>query len=524
MSTKTKNASVDMPNDVNTTGATTYSSDTAPIGSKAPSLLDIINNMKSSSRLDAAALDYIDEIDRIFKDGHEPISSLPIATDKIEARAYIHEPSRYAIVLLFAESHQAIDMTPPAARVNSVIEALAARKSDVMVVQSIVVCKEDYVLASKMAAFISNAFQTVSGGIATHLNVDNLKNIRISVVTAIDKVRDYVRSVSPHAVPDRDDIGIMLCLEVENKKTGFQREVELRPFLAITGYTKVMNPQDSGTGTKFVPIPTITNVISSIPNSALLSMALPMAADAFIIQGLWVRPYASFRTGCPNLGNLIVDPTSKKPLFTDTNEAFHMFTTQYMTAPFLAIDVTEGRARPLGIDSLVTNPERVMNNIRAFFNAPNIEFGQNNGRLMMFSNYTGSYVDAGSVKDTRYVDYLELACKMTNHKEIEDLLMQPNQPHVRIERVRSIYTENTKSLYITTTVVLDANAIGCMHQAINKNEIKLQYDMPASGNISLNQMIHSVGGNAYGFQSIGYGFGPQSFVQVTHNPYANIFG
>lgn len=527
MATKTKSDSVAMPTDAATpnAGATAYAANAAPLGSKAPSLFDILTTMKSSSKLDTAALDYIDEIDRIFNDSHEHITSLPVATDKIEARAYIHEASRYAIVLLFAETHQTLDMTPPAARVASVIDALKARDNSVQVIQSIVVTKEDYPLAAKMAAFLINAFQTLGGGIATNLTVDTLRGIKISVITAIDKVRQYVRDVSPHAVNDRDDIGVLLCLEVPSKNNnGFQREIELKPFLAITGYTRVMNPQDAVTGSRFVPIPTITNVISSIPNAALLAMALPMAADAFIIQNLWIRPYTTFRSGCPNLGNLITDPASKKPLFTDTNETFHSFINQYMTLPFLAIDVTEGRARPLGIDALVDDPARVLNNIRSFFNAPALDFGVRNGQLMLFTNYTGSYLDNGAIKDTRYVDYLELACKVTNHKEIEDLLLQPNQPQVRIERIRGIYPENTKSLYTTTTVVLDANAIGCMNKAVHDNQIQLKYDMPASGNVNLSQFMNVAGGNAYaGFQSIGYGFGPQSYVPGTTNPYTNIF-
>ena len=531
MATRTKSETVAMPTD-NTAplGATAYEAGATPIDSstKAPTFLSILSNMKTSSKLDSAAMAYVDEIDRIFKDSHEQITSLPINTDKIEARVYVHDASRFAIALLFAESHQALDMTPPAVRTVDVIKAVAAKDDSIKVVQSIVVTKEDYALAAKMAAFIINAFQTVSGGDATNLNVNQLKGLKISVITAIDKVRQYVREVSPHAVADRDDIGVLLCFEMpQDKNNGFQREVDLKPFLAITGYTRIMNPQDAAVGCRFVPIPTITNVISSIPNSALLAIALPMAADAFILQNLWIRPYTTFRSGCPNLGNLITDPATKKPLFTDTNEAFHGFINQYTTAPFLAIDVTEGRARCLGIDNLVYNPGQVLSNVCNFFKIdpsdPAYNFGVKSGCLMAFTNFTGSYIDNGILKDTRCVDYLELACKVADYKQIEDLLLQPNQPQVRIERIRGIYPEATKSLYTTTTVVLDANAIGTMNRALAMHNIQLRYDMPASGNVNLNQFINVAGGNAFsGFQAIGMGFGPQSFNIANNNPYANI--
>ncbi len=532
MATRTKSDSVAMPTDnsqpLGTTAFDGVSSVIDNNGTKAPTFINVLASMKTSSKLDTAAMEYVEQIDKIFRDSHENITSLPISTDDIEARVFIHEASRFAIALLFAESHQALDMTPPSDCIKDVIDATKARDNTVKIIQSIVVTKEDYALASKMAAFIINAFMTVSGGDASNLTVDLLKGLKISVVTAIDKVRQFVRDVSPHAVADRDDIGVLLCFETnDNKSNGFQREVKLKPFLAVTGYTRIMNPQDVTVGGRFVPVPTITNVVSSIPSGSLLAMALPLAADAFILQNLWIRPYTTFRSGCPNLGNLITDPATKKPLFTDTNETFHGFINQYTTSPFLAIDVTEGRARCLGIDDLVYSPAKVINSVCNFYGIdmtnPNYTFGAKNGALMAFTNFTGSYIDNGIVKDTRCVDYLELACKVANHKEIEDLLLQPNQPQVRIERIRGIYPENTRSLYTTTTVVLDANAIGTMNRALAYHQIPLRYDMPASGNVNLNQFINAVGGNSFStFTPIGNGFGPQGFSMGETNPYANI--
>ena len=529
MSTKTKTSSIQPPS-----GATIGTETATPFGGgpvetktatglHAPNLFDVLRETKSSSNLDADAMAYINEINRIFRDSNEQISSIPINVDKIEARVFVHDASKNAIILVFADTYQSLDSVPPTSTLGAVHSALMLRDSSITVVQSIVVCKQDYARAGKMAAFISNAFLTLAGGAASNLNVDMLKNMNIVAITAIEKVREYVRNVSPHAVPDRDDIGVLICLEKQtnNRINGLQREAELIPFLAITGYTKIMNPQEAATGDRFVAIPTITSIVSSIPNAALVSMALPFAADAFISQHLWERPYLTFRTGYPNLGNLIKDQTSKKPLFTDNAMVFRQFLATHMTNPYLAIDITEGRARPVGIDVLILHPERIMDKIVKFYDSKTVDdkdkfimnFGPNNGCLLFFSNYTGSYVDKGVIKDTRYVDFLDLACKVQNHAEIEGFLVQPNQPQIRIESVRNIYPENTKSLYTTTTIILDANAVCQMVNAIRVNNLHIRYDIPMSNNIDLNRFSTNSSTNTFtGFSASGYGFSPQTFV------------
>ena len=500
----------------------------APIGAtssgKVLSLNDILLGMKSCSKLDSAALNYVDEINRIFADGNQHITSFPVSTDKIEARCFMDETTKTAVNILFAETHQSLDLTPPAARSKEVMDAAIAIKNEAKVVQSIVVNKDDYGLAGNMAAFLSNAFKTVGSGAAANLSAANFKNVKISAITNIEMVRSYIRQISPHATPSRDDIGVLLCIEVPTQNVINGRiENEQKPFMALTGYTRVMNPQDANTGIKFVPIPTITDIVTSIPNPNLLAMALPLAADAFIVQALWTRPYTTFRSGMPNLGNLIQDAASKKPLFVDSNEAFHTFIRTYMTNPYLAIDITEGRARALGIDALIGNPAGVMNNIKNFFGADAaIDLTSRNPILMMFQNYTGTYLDKGVVKDTRCVDYLEMASKFTDHKQISHLLLQPNQPQMRIEAVRGIFPDATKSLYITTTVILDAFAISNMAQAVGAAGIAPQYDMPSSGNYQIN-FLGIQGANAFtGFSQGNMGFGRSNMAGFA-NIYSSLY-
>jgi hypothetical protein len=509
--------------------------DTTPINTgsaRAMTLSSILQTMKSSSKLDGAAMAYVEQITKVLTDGNEHISSVPVSTSKVEARAFILDSTKQAIVLIFAKSHQALDMTPSALRAIEVAEALKANHTGVTIVQTIVVTEEDYALAGNMAAYISNAFKTLGGSDAANITVDALKDLKISIVTNIDAVRAYIRQISPHAVPARDDIGILLCIDEPKKNTlnGYT-EVEQIPFMAITGYTRIMNPQDAATGMKFVPIPTITDIVSAIPNPSLLAMALPLAADAFICKSLWCRPYSTFRAGQPNLGNLMMDPSTKKPCFTDSAESFHAFIRNYMVNPFLAIDITEGRARPLGIDHLINNAEAIMSNIKSFLTTKNPVVGQTMtfepaGQqvwIMQFANFTGTYMEKGQVKDTRCVDYLELAAKVTDHKRIDHLLLQPSQPQVKIENIRGIYPEATKSLYVTTTIVLNAPIVAGMASALT-SIIKLNYDMPQNGNYNIASLLGQTPANNFdGFASFNTGFGRVSNVQQTlSNIYSNL--
>lgn len=512
-----------------TVGGATAVTDT-PIGAAptghAMSLLEIVNNMKSSSRLDPAATEYIKNLDGIFNDAHAGIVGTPISTDKIEARAYKKNGTNYYIALLFAESHQTIDLIPPALRNVDVYRALKATDGNATLVQSIVVTKEDYPRFQQMAAFIINAFSTIVAGPAAEISVENLKGLKIVANTNIDMVRDYVRKISPHAVPARDDFGVVLCMETaaQNPINGL-REVEQTPFMAITGYTRIMNPEATMTGVKFVPIPTITDIVSSIPNKNLLAMALPIAAEAFINIGLWSRPYQTFRAGCPNLGNLISDPATKKPLFTDTPETFANFIMTHMTNPFLAIDITEGRARCLGIDQMLYNRLAVINGVHRFLGIPSTQPVDQRElqEVQMFSNFTGTYIDKGTIKDTRCVDYLELAAKVQNHKEIKGFLLQSNQPQQCLEMVRSIHPDVTKSLYCTTTIIVDSVLVCVMSKGLHDAKININFDTPINGNINIAGLLNSQANQFGNLGAFAQGFGPRGFNPMTYgNIYADV--
>lgn len=494
----------------------------APLGSgKAMTLLDLMANMRSTSRLGAEARDYIDQLKRILTDAKEGITLKRLSSDKIEAVCAVHESSRFAINLLFDESHTTIDNTPSAMRAYDVKSQVETIDKTINVQQSIVVTKLDYPRVEQMAAFIANFFKVLTDA-AANMTIDSLVGVKFSVITNAEMVRNFVSKLSPHTVPARDDIGVLICIDVPTTAPNGQKVVEQRPFMAVTGYTRILDPQNTNQGVKFIPIPTITDIVCSIPNRNLISMALPIAADAFIVQSLWTQPYKDLSKGKPNLGSLCV--VDGKPVPCQTVEQLRAFIHNYLCQPFLAIDITEGRARPQGIDALTNAPARVFDSVAKFLNTPLIDWSDPTKKIdpiiMEFFNYTGYYLDKGQYKDTRCVDYLDLATKVGDVRTIAGFLVQPKLENVTFDNIKAIHAgETTKSVYRTTTVLLNAPIVSWMANALRIAKINVTYDIPASGNTNIDGLINMTDAtNFQPFAGVNQGFGFGSYLQGPYGP------
>ena len=487
---------------------------------KAMTLLELMANMRSTSRLGEEARNYIDQLKRILTDAKEEITIKRLSSDKIEAVCAVHEASHYAINLLFDESHTSIDNTPAAMRVYDVKSQVEATDRTINVQQSIVVTKLDYSRVEQMAAFIANFFKVLTDAAAS-MTIDSMAGIKFSVITNAEMVRNFVAKLSPHAVPARDDIGVLICIDVPTTAPNGQKVVEQRPFMAVTGYTRILDPQNTNQGVKFIPIPTVTDIVCSIPNRNLIAMALPIAADAFIVQSLWTQPYKDLSKGKQNLGSLCV--VDGKPVPCQTVEQLRAFIHNYMCQPFLAIDITEGRARPQGIDALTNAPARVFDSIARFMNTECIQWSDPIKKIdpiiIEFLNYTGYYMDKGAYKDTRCVDYLDLATKVSDVRSIAGFLIQPKLENATFDAIKAIHAgETTKSVYRTTTVVLNAPIVTWMADAM-RNKINVSYDIPASGNVNVDGMLAMTAAtNFQPFAGVNQGFGYGGYLQGPYGP------
>ena len=489
---------------------------------KAIRLGDALKGTASATGLSDEGQIYIQKIDKKMVDFNSTIRSYPVATTRAEGRAYIDEQSKLAINLIFAETYGSVDNNSIAEQSRDFANMLMNLRRDVRLLQTIVVRKEDYTKADNMAAFIMNAINSCLK--SDVLNIESLRNERFSVITRKEAVDDWVAKNSPHAVPARNDIGILLCLDVQTGTMNRfnQPEIDQQLFMAITGYTRILSPEDTGAG-KFIPVATITDVICKIPNQYLMALALSVATDAFIMQSLWSRPYASFaQKDQPNIGNLYTDPKTQAPYAIQSVDEFHRFVNESLLKPFLAVDITEGRARPVGIDALIYQDKRgeFVNSLQTFLG--NGVYGMFSPEILgrdiavwMCRNYTGVYQENGVAKDTRWVDYLRLVPKMANGlNKIRPLLRQPNVPEGRIAQVKDIFTEGVENLYTTTTVVIDSKLAVAIAMILNAAGVKLNYDTPSSSTYSVAPLMTSQA-------NVFDGFAQMNRVMVGQYPYAN---
>lgn len=513
---------------------------TSPIGSvdpvggrgvSAPNLLSMLHCHTTASKCGEEARKYIDAILAYFKDHNKRIVSIPIPNEKIEGRVFLDEDIKAGVLVLFAETNAGLDGVPAAERGPEVAQAFKAMRKDVpAILCSVVVDKVDYACADKMATAMMNSFQSYTMA-ETAMTTESVKGLKFQVVTNPETVRAYVQSISPHAIPARDDIGVLVCIEQPKQQTpglpynSFEKDYI--PLFAMTGYTRIMSPEQAGMGggiggVRFVPIPTISDIVTNMPDRRLLSMVLPIAADAFILQSVWSRPYSSFAKDRPNLGALMLDPKTKAPMFLSTPEDLHGFAGAYLTQPFLAIDIADGRYRMLGIDDMVYNINNIIQSIESFLTTSLTATNQNfNPIVMRFKNWAGTVQVDGRVIDSRNVDYLSLATKTSDIKQIAHFLTQPHKASERMEQIKALYPD-AKALYSIDTLILDSSLITQIAALLNQ-ALVLTYDTPTSGNWNITQLLTSGANNFQNLNSMSRGFAPSYYnPAMTGNPYANI--
>lgn len=494
----------------------------AAANTAAPKVFDMARAVNPGSGLGEEGRRYCDRIMSYFIDNKRAVTSLPLNARKIEGRAFIDEATNRAVILAFVETNNNLDGMPPAARAGDLADVLAMVRGsakDTRVIETIVIDTVDYACVDKMATALFNLF--LVDEIATGFSVESWDGARVKFITAPDKVRNYIRSISPHAVPARDDIGVLVCLEERQDPNAFSltghREKEYRELFAITGYTRIFAPEQGGalnyggtTTPKFMPIATITDIVTPIPDLKMLGAALPFAVEVFINKSLWSRPYQNFNKEQPNLGSLITDSKSKAPYFLSSIGDLLNFSRTYLTQPFLAVDITEGRYRIRGLDALASNIGAVLDQLIDFVGPTNWEAEQNaareritekNAALLNFTNITGTVSVNGAPVDSRCVDYLSLATKCNDISKIAHFLVQPMQLQARIEQVRELFPE-TKSLYITDTVVLPSTLVEILGRAFSKHIVVDPEGQAQDGSLNLTGLLNSTG-NIYGNLSFG---------------------
>lgn len=521
----------EQPNPVNATGTAIGGEPTGAASARAiPSFYELVGNAAMASRLSEEGVHFIEEIQRQLNDSS--IIVVPVTTDRMEARIFCNTRTKAALTIMFKETYQrtmAKD-APPADCWRYIIPKFKEENPEYpYIMPSVLVTPDDYKKSKQMATYIAGCFKTHAG--STRIaDRESFRGAKLSITTSLEAVRNFVAQNSPHAVPARDDYGILVYLNIPTAKkdqTGRTIE-EVKPIMAITGYTRFLSPMQTGVG-KNVPIATVTDIVSVIPSRFMLALALPLAVDAFVMQGMLYNPYRNFmQKDAPNLGHLFTDAATGQLDSVKDIAKFNQYLQQGFTAPFFGIDITEGRARLIGLDQYVHDLTHAVADLSNFLHTEQNKLDLTQAPatcINPFFNFTGTINENGVKKDSRVVDYLKLIAVSPNVAEYSRFLQQDiRNPEAQLNDIMTIYSPDTvESLYITTSIVFNAPLINAIGAAI-RELVVIGYDQPQNTMLNLqpllaqntlgNQFTQFAGvnaGSAYSYYNNGNGYNGTSF-------------
>lgn len=490
----------------------------------------------SSSYLDEAGKAYSEKLLQLLaiKSNTKQWERRVVTTGTCEAHVFMN--GSYAIPLIFNDSVSKRNDRPSITVTGEVQRAFAsspmsgAQSLTAELQRPILVTKEDYPKVEIMAQHICNAFTGLTNGQVAGMTLQNIavdSTCSFEVSTNIQEVRNYVAKVSPHGIPARDDVGILVYLrrlkgqvsDLADKSDRF----EYIPVLAMTGYTQIyqVSSLDAGFGVnnaaKFMPCTVITDCVSTLKNNMIVAMAMVFAADVLIKRRSWLSQFNSFSEKEPNIGRLIPEPGKNTPWFAKDVTQRNEFMKQYFasTVPSLAFDIVEGRARIPAMDNMINNPKKFLDGIAGFLGM-NVSFAEGMSPINFhFEEYTGIVGVSGNMVDTKCIDYLRMTIDNQNitDERIQRLLLQTKDLNSSINNVKSFYPNTVESLYVNYRCVLNpafVEALGAAMCVVEPLKHVSYGTANASNELSLAALMGST--NYNGFVGFGNNYGSQNTV------------
>lgn len=499
----TTNAGVNVaPTNIGT--GTTASQQQSPV--TAPSLMtmsSIMGFIPCISALSVGGKEYTNQIDNVLKAENKINYEIrPITTDKIDSRLIINLKTKHAIALIFEESNSSsIDTKTPGERSAEVVKRINNDKT-IKIIQALVVTPEEYSLATNMAKYIINTFTMLENVMA--ITVDHFSTSTIHISTNLQEAREFIKSISPHAVDSRSDIGFVVKLEQQVEGENGMKQTILRPIIGVTAFTSFKiydNPSMPGEK-KFSPIVRVTEVQSIIPMRHVLALVEPLAAQMFIFKNLWQRPYRTYAKGMPTLASLIPNEKGVASYTIENDAAFDKFVATYLTEPYLAFDICEGRARIPGIDLMMTDAMSLHRIFNEFTNGALSKFpitSNANIVALPIPSLVGTVKIDGNTLDSRAVDYLSLATKISTVAQISKFLLPQAAQDQEFKYVQEHFP-NAKALYPCTTVIITSTYVNALAGSLSA--IKISDDLIAQNQLSLSQLGNGVN-NFRGINQLG---------------------
>ena len=503
----------------------------------APGFDKIEANMQKATALSQDGKKYVADLTALLAQKSDGTITVESLGHRIETLVALDHVTKQAFMVIFNESFVTSQPYVPAGDyIIDLAKCLQDVHPDYALLEYVNICDYDYGLVENMASFIVNAFKATTP--ENRLDRTSFHSIQVVAQADLQQALTFISRNSPHKYRQRADWGVTVSRKVMplHQQMFNNRDQNLLPMMAITGYTKIMrirNPQPIGAvynPIRFVPVVVITEVMATVPSFDMLSLALPIVAGTVIQSRKWLAPYCTGTQKGPNLGRLkiVTDANGQQSLgwFENCDRIPEVI----QDVPWLAIDFAEGRATIPGLANYVTNDptnpamDHVNAQLKRFFGETDA-----NGNpivympasvspvLTSFVNYEGTYTRDGVLTDTRTADYINTITEIQDFGRCERMLDQSSvQPAQHLQDVAAIYGEDTvKSLYRVTTVVFNGQYINTLANLVS-GILQYQADLAVNQNIDFGQFLgqyntpiggaNSIYGGVYGGQvgTMGY--------------------
>lgn len=332
----------------NQSSTTTGSAD--PVAQKSKpqmggsSLFSILSQQMKNSVMSPEAEAHLEELKKQLGTAGINVQISRIPFDSFECAVVANPVTRTGIALLYSENQTS-------SVIRNLVEVkteISKKMPDVRVVQPIVVPPIDFPKVRNLAKCI----QSVIGFNREDLHTNLLKltytddsrkdKIQFVITNKLSQVEDVMARFSPHTVPARCDYGLAIYVTSSNdfyysNKTEINYN-KLTPIMSISAYNKFMISPNPA---KYLPIITISEIASAIPDPGMLLLGLQLAIDRFLLGGDYMLPYRSYEKDRPNLGALTMD--DGKPGFIVNDDEKRMITTTMFEDVWCSIDHVTGR-------------------------------------------------------------------------------------------------------------------------------------------------------------------------------------
>lgn len=411
---------------------------------------------------------HLEDLQKKLAQGGVTTTRTQIPFDQFEVVVLSSIKTKLGVALLYSEN-----FNPQA--IKSLVEVkqeIQKKVGNVSVIQPILVFPVDYpkvpILARQIQFMIGFDREEMRKNILDWTYVDHTKkdNIQFVVTNKPSLVRDVVNRLSPHSVPARCDYGIAVYITsakefyYEDKNNINYNKME--PIMAVTAYNRfIVSPKNRA---KYIPIVTISEIVSALPDPGLMIIGLQFAIDRFVMGQDWLSPYRNFDPKAPNLGTLTLDPETGKMGFVKNEEEKIQLVENLFEDVWCSLDHVTGRLMIPGMERFdpMSGGETQASSRKfvsdflgiAFENTPNIV-------NYSFEGTCGYVVTPGSMKnelmDSRNIDFMKMAAgELFNFNSIA-FLLQPVVPHKQMsEFINAHYTYS--ELFIHKNYILDPNS------------------------------------------------------------------